>query len=190
MRFPCSRWRRVPPPASAPFAPWGSLRLKESDRFAGSLSLAQRLGCRAWSQGDDFFVEGVGAAEKFLDFTISASLDHRMVMASAVAGVAGQGCTIEGAPHGVVELSELLSRLSVTGVSDQVIAIDGPAGSGKSSVARALAEALGWSFLDTGAMYRAVTVEALARGVDLTDEAKMGELARRTHSRPRFRASR
>ncbi len=63
-------------------------------------------------------------------------------------------------------------------MSDQVIAIDGPAGSGKSSVARALAEALGWSFLDTGAMYRAVTVEALARGVDLTDEAKMGELAR------------
>jgi cytidylate kinase len=62
-------------------------------------------------------------------------------------------------------------------VSEQVIAIDGPAGSGKSSVARALAEALGWSFLDTGAMYRAVTVEALARGVDLTNVVAMGELA-------------
>jgi cytidylate kinase len=62
-------------------------------------------------------------------------------------------------------------------VSEQVIAIDGPAGSGKSSVARALAEALGWSFLDTGAMYRAVTLEALSRGLDLTDEVKMGELA-------------
>lgn len=62
-------------------------------------------------------------------------------------------------------------------MSEQVIAIDGPAGSGKSSVARALAEALGWSFLDTGAMYRAVTVEALARGVDLTNEVAMGELA-------------
>jgi CMP/dCMP kinase len=62
-------------------------------------------------------------------------------------------------------------------VSEQVIAIDGPAGSGKSSVARALADALGWSFLDTGAMYRAVTVEAISRGVDLTDEVKMGALA-------------
>jgi CMP/dCMP kinase len=62
-------------------------------------------------------------------------------------------------------------------VSEQVIAIDGPAGSGKSSVARALADALGWSFLDTGAMYRAVTIEALSRGVDLMDEVKMGELA-------------
>lgn len=63
-------------------------------------------------------------------------------------------------------------------MSDQVIAIDGPAGSGKSSVARALAATLGWSFLDTGAMYRAVTVEALRRGIDVHDEAIMGELAR------------
>jgi CMP/dCMP kinase len=62
-------------------------------------------------------------------------------------------------------------------VSEHVIAIDGPAGSGKSSVARALADALGWSFLDTGAMYRAVTVEALSRGCDLTNEPAMGELA-------------
>ena len=51
-------------------------------------------------------------------------------------------------------------------MSDLVIAIDGPAGSGKSTVARAVADALGWSFLDTGAMYRAVTWEALASGVE------------------------
>jgi cytidylate kinase len=62
-------------------------------------------------------------------------------------------------------------------MSDQVIAIDGPAGSGKSSVARALAATLGWSFLDTGAMYRAVTIEALGRGVDIYDEVEMGRLA-------------
>jgi 3-phosphoshikimate 1-carboxyvinyltransferase len=79
------------------FRSMAELRLKESDRFGGSVLLAQSLGCRAWSEGDDFFVEGVGSAEKFLDFTIRASLDHRMVMASAVAGSAGNGCTIEGA---------------------------------------------------------------------------------------------
>ena len=62
-------------------------------------------------------------------------------------------------------------------MSHAIIAIDGPAGSGKSTVARALADALGWSFLDTGAMYRAVTVEALTRGVDIHDERAMGELA-------------
>jgi cytidylate kinase len=62
-------------------------------------------------------------------------------------------------------------------MSAQIIAIDGPAGSGKSSVARALAAALGWSFLDTGAMYRAVTVEALRQGVDVHDDSAMGQLA-------------
>ncbi|MGC1239044.1 MAG: (d)CMP kinase [Acidimicrobiales bacterium] len=62
-------------------------------------------------------------------------------------------------------------------MSSQVIAIDGPAGSGKSSVARALAATLGWSFLDTGAMYRAVTGEALRVGVDLFDEEAVGAIA-------------
>jgi cytidylate kinase len=62
-------------------------------------------------------------------------------------------------------------------VSEQVIAIDGPAGSGKSTVARAVAALLGWSFLDTGAMYRAVTWEALQRGVDVHDQAAVGALA-------------
>jgi 5-enolpyruvylshikimate-3-phosphate synthase len=73
------------------------LRHKESDRFAGSLALATLLGCRAWEEGDDFFVEGLGAADRFNEFTISTALDHRMVMASAVAGCAGHGATIEGA---------------------------------------------------------------------------------------------
>ncbi|MFZ1063241.1 MAG: (d)CMP kinase [Acidimicrobiales bacterium] len=62
-------------------------------------------------------------------------------------------------------------------MSHDVIAIDGPAGSGKSTVARALAQVLGWTFLDTGAMYRAVTYEALREGVDVTDEEAMGQLA-------------
>ena len=62
-------------------------------------------------------------------------------------------------------------------MSDLVIAIDGPAGSGKSTVARAVAELLGWSFLDTGAMYRAVTSEALFQGIDVHDAAAVAALA-------------
>jgi cytidylate kinase len=62
-------------------------------------------------------------------------------------------------------------------MSSLIIAIDGPAGSGKSSVARALATSLGWSFLDTGAMYRAVTHEALRLGVDPSDEPAVAALA-------------
>ena len=62
-------------------------------------------------------------------------------------------------------------------MSDLVIAIDGPAGSGKSTVARAVAALLDWSFLDTGAMYRAVTWEALRRGIDVNDEVAVAAVA-------------
>jgi len=63
-------------------------------------------------------------------------------------------------------------------MSHEIIAIDGPAGSGKSTVARAVAHQLGWAFLDTGAMYRALTCEALQRGLDVNDEEGIAELAR------------
>ncbi len=54
-----------------------------------------------------------------------------------------------------------------------IITIDGPAASGKSTIARLLAEKLGASFLDTGAMYRAVTLAAMQAGIDMTDEDKL-----------------
>ena len=58
-----------------------------------------------------------------------------------------------------------------------IVAIDGPAGAGKSTVARQLAERLGFRYLDTGAMYRAVTWLAMQRGFDLSDGNRLGELA-------------
>jgi cytidylate kinase len=61
-----------------------------------------------------------------------------------------------------------------------MIAIDGPAGSGKSTIARAVAARLGLAYLDTGAMYRAVAWAALRDGVDLTDGSAVAELARDT----------
>lgn len=59
-----------------------------------------------------------------------------------------------------------------------VIAIDGPAGAGKSTVARRVAKGLGLLFLDTGAMYRALTWKALQQGLDLQDEPSLERLAR------------
>lgn len=59
-----------------------------------------------------------------------------------------------------------------------VVAIDGPSGSGKSSVARGVAAALGLRFLDTGAMYRGLTWWALHLGADLADTTRITELAR------------
>ncbi len=62
-----------------------------------------------------------------------------------------------------------------------VIAIDGPAASGKSTVGYRLAQRLNYLYFDTGAMYRAVTWAALQQGLDLHDQEAIGELARRLH---------
>lgn len=59
----------------------------------------------------------------------------------------------------------------------EVVALDGPAGSGKSTVARLVAHALGWRFVDTGATYRAVTLAVLRAGVDLTDHDAVAAVA-------------
>ncbi len=78
------------------FIAMGELRVKESDRFAGSMALAKALGCRVWASDDDFFVEGLASSANFQSFHQPATLDHRMVMAAGVAGVAGHGCVIDG----------------------------------------------------------------------------------------------
>jgi len=59
-----------------------------------------------------------------------------------------------------------------------IVAIDGPAGAGKSTVASRLAERLGFRYLDTGAMYRALTWLAMQQGIDLSNGEKLGALAR------------
>jgi cytidylate kinase len=69
------------------------------------------------------------------------------------------------------------SSTAATDVSPVIVAIDGPAGAGKSTVGRAVAARLGLQYLDTGAMYRAVTFAALRRGIDPTDETDVASLA-------------
>ena len=69
-----------------------------------------------------------------------------------------------------------------------IITLDGPAGAGKSSAARALAARLGWCYMDTGAMYRAITLVALERGIPLEDAVRMAALAEAI--RIEFRAGR
>ena len=61
-----------------------------------------------------------------------------------------------------------------------IVAIDGPAGAGKSPVARRLARRLGFIYLDTGAMYRALTLKALGEGIDLNDAAALVKMAQDT----------
>lgn len=69
-----------------------------------------------------------------------------------------------------------------------VIAVDGPTASGKGTVAQRVAAALGWHYLDSGALYRLVALRALQLGIDAADGSALAELARRL--RPRFDAGR
>lgn len=62
-------------------------------------------------------------------------------------------------------------------MTTKTLALDGPAGSGKSSVSRAVAQRLGWVMLDTGAMYRAITWSVLQAHIDLEDQAAVGQRA-------------
>ncbi|MFA5725105.1 MAG: (d)CMP kinase [Candidatus Omnitrophota bacterium] len=61
-----------------------------------------------------------------------------------------------------------------------IIAIDGPAGAGKSTVAKLIAKSLNFLYIDTGAMYRALTLKALEQGADIKDPQKLSELAAHT----------
>lgn len=63
-------------------------------------------------------------------------------------------------------------------MAKKVIAIDGPAGSGKSTTAKLVAQRLNFLYLDTGAMYRAITLKAFENGVDVSDEKKLEELTK------------
>ena len=95
-------------------------------------------------------------------------------MAMAVAGlVAGEPVVIAGWEAVATSYPDFEEDLQPV----RVIAIDGPAGSGKSTVARAVADRLGLDYLDTGAMYRAVAFAAMRRGIDPDEPDPVARLA-------------
>src|SRR5580692_3240634 len=71
--------------------------------------------------------------------------------------------------------------IATTGRKQIIVAIDGPAGAGKSTIARSLAQRLGFTFIDTGAMYRAIALWALRVGIDLDDLHRLEQLALASH---------
>ena len=100
------------------------------------------------------------------------------------------GATIEGRRHGRVQLSAFFSRPSIAAMSGQVIAIDGPAGSGKSTVARALAGSLGLVLPRHRRDVPRGDRRGTGPGVDLADEDARGAISLARRVSPRCRASR
>lgn len=151
---------------------------KESDRVQGSVDELNRASVSATIDEDGFTVTG-GSHE---NATIETYEDHRMAMALALLGLTGGPVTI--ADPSCVQKTfpgywDMLDTLRADArVAPKVLAIDGPAGSGKSTIAKLLAGRLQIPHLDTGAMYRSVTWAVMDAGVATDDFDAVGEAAR------------
>ncbi|HUA93976.1 MAG TPA: 3-phosphoshikimate 1-carboxyvinyltransferase [Acidimicrobiales bacterium] len=157
------------------FGGMGELRVKETDRLAAVARLVQALGAEAEIDGDDLVIRGVGPDGHLKAARTDSGGDHRMAMAAAVAALAAGEGEIEGFACVATSYPRFLGDLRALGGSAEsgVVAIDGPAGSGKSTVSQLVADRLGLPRLDTGAMYRAVAWAALERGVEPSEAAAL-----------------
>jgi 3-phosphoshikimate 1-carboxyvinyltransferase len=171
------------------FSDVGELRVKEVDRLAAVADMVEAFGARATVEGDRLAITGVGGPLHGARFDSGG--DHRMAMAAAVAALAagagerslitGFGAVGTSYPGFADDLRRLAGGRSASD-SDVaprplLVAIDGPAGAGKSTVSTAVAARLGVERLDTGAMYRAVAALALERGIRPDDTAAVAALA-------------
>ena len=154
----------------------GFIRNKESDRIAATVNELRRVGIDA-TETDDGMRITPGPLQPAVVQTYD---DHRIAMAFSVLGlrnpgtrIADAGCVAKTFPN----FYEVLDGLHPDR-EPLVVVIDGPAGAGKSTVAKAIADRLGLLVLDTGAMYRAVAHAAIARGVDLSDWDAVGDLTK------------
>jgi 3-phosphoshikimate 1-carboxyvinyltransferase len=165
------------------FSDVGELRVKEVDRLLAVADMVEAFGAHATIDGDALSITGLGGPLRGARFDSQG--DHRMAMAAAVAALAarpGERSLITG--FSAVETSyptfaEDIERLAVGPAVPRplLVAIDGPAGAGKSTVSTAVAKRLGVNRLDTGAMYRAVAALALELGIPPDDNQAVAALA-------------
>ncbi len=155
------------------------LVVKESNRIGTIRDELAKLGVGVEARADGLSIRGGRANAAVFD----SHGDHRIAMALAVAANAlGGGLDGAALERGHIVVSGVCpgSRTPDRGPRPvtTVVAIDGPSGSGKSTVARGVAARLGLSVLDTGAMYRAVTLAVIEADVALDDERAAATVAR------------
>jgi 3-phosphoshikimate 1-carboxyvinyltransferase len=150
-----------------------SWRVKETDRIAAMATELRKLGATV-EEGSDWLAVSPAPTLNG-NAAIDTYDDHRMAMCFSLAALGGvpvrinePDCVAKTFPHYFDAFAQ---------VAAPVIAIDGPSASGKGTVAQRVATALGFHFLDSGALYRLTALAAMKAGVSLDDEAAVAGVA-------------
>ncbi len=186
----------------------GELRVKESDRLKAIIDGLTACGVQAFAEGDSLHVIGNGKPPKG-GANIITNFDHRVAMSFLIMGMASeQPVTIDDSsaiqtsfPDFVALMNNAGARItspdkqSTSNIGRPItIAVDGPAASGKGTLARRLAEHYGFDYLDTGSLYRAVGMKLVYGGKDPNDKAAAIEAVKTIDaddlSNPRLRQER
>ncbi|MBK5915630.1 bifunctional 3-phosphoshikimate 1-carboxyvinyltransferase/cytidylate kinase [Rhodocyclus purpureus] len=153
----------------------GSWRVKETDRLRAMATEVAKFGARV-EEGADWLRIEPPAPGGLRPATIDTYDDHRIAMCFSLAAVGvpvrinDPGCVAKTFP-------DYFERLATLTEAVPVIDIDGPSASGKGTVAARVAAALGWNYLDSGALYRLTALAAQRAGVAWDDEAGVAAIA-------------
>jgi len=153
-----------------------SWRVKETDRLAAMATELRKVGATV-EEGADFL--RVTPATALHGAAIDTYDDHRIAMCFSLVALGGvpmrindPGCVAKTFPDYFQRFASVTRPANVP-----VVALDGPAASGKGTVALLVARQLGWHLLESGALYRVVGLAALEQGVDLQDERALAPIA-------------
>ena len=154
-----------------------SWRVKETDRIAAMATELRKLGATV-EEGTDY-LRITPPESRILnpESGIDTYDDHRMAMCFSLAAFGGAGVRINDPACVAKTFPGYFKMFEQITTSVPVIAIDGPSASGKGTVAQRVADALGWHYLDSGALYRLLGLAAQRHGVALDDEAGLAALA-------------
>ncbi len=149
-----------------------SWRVKETDRIAAMATELRKLGAEV-EEGADYLCVTPAVLHPA---AIDTYDDHRMAMCFSLAAF-GTPLRINDPKCVAKTFPDYFERFAAVTWAAPVIAIDGPSASGKGTVAARVAEALGFAYLDSGALYRLTALAAKQAGVDWADEAGVANLA-------------
>ncbi|NYT35301.1 bifunctional 3-phosphoshikimate 1-carboxyvinyltransferase/cytidylate kinase [Allopusillimonas soli] len=161
----------------------GSWRVKETDRIHAMHTELEKLGARVESGPDWLRVHPV-TADQWRAASIATYDDHRMAMCFSLAAFGPKGVTIEDPdcvgktfPGYFPAFGDMLDGNAGARAAPPVITIDGPTASGKGTIAHRVAQALGWSVLDSGALYRLTALAVQQNGTNPDDEMAVARVA-------------